>query len=806
MRRPQPALSMRQRLLLVLTLALAAPVAAGAAQGGRLIVLGFDGADARTAERLMDAGDLPNLARLRASGTFAPLGTTVPAESPVSWAALNCGQNPAKTGIAGFVKRDLDADGVPLPALGHVTHESRRSTTFALPVLERVLLTWNPTVLVAAAVALSALVFFALFAGLLRIRARVSAPLALALGAVGGLGAWLSCAYVPHEISDVVGNPTRTAPFWESAASAGVPCVVLDGAMAWDRPEVPGAKVLAGLGVPDVRSNNGDWFVYTTDPKVIERAPVGQTTSTAGRLFRVDERDGRIESYVYGPFDFVAIDAARRELAAIAERMGRQGLSSQEVDGLRARKKEIQEEVLPRLEGRRRWRNSEEGRASLPLVVEKKDGRAHVSIGGHEQILAEGQWSNWYHLTFELSPLVKVRAVTRAKLVKLDAPFELFLDFLQFDPAHPTWWQPVSQPPGFAAELAHAAGTSYETVGWACLSMPFKDREIDPATFLEDIEFTQGWREQLLRVSLARGDWRALVAIESTTDRVQHMMYQYADDAHPAYDAAKAAQRVRFLGEDIPLSDAIRASYRSMDRTVGEVVEKHLKPGDTLLICSDHGFQSFRRQVHLNNWLVREGYLAVRPGATRADQRALGFVDWPRTRAYALGLGGIYLNLAGRERGGTVSPVDAPALLEEIRAKLLALTDGEGGPSAVRDAYVMSAIHSGPHLDQEADLMPGFEAGWRVSWSTTLGDVGLVEAADGSGWVAGPVFEDNRLNWSGDHVSVAADLVKGVFFSNRKIEIPPGGVDLLHIAPTSLAVLGVAIPPEYDHAPLRFEQ
>jgi hypothetical protein len=52
--------------------------------------------------------------------------------------------------------------------------------------------------------------------------------------------------------------------------------------------------------VPDVRSNNGDWFVYTTDPKVLERAPRGRSTSTAGKLFRVDERDGRIESWVYG--------------------------------------------------------------------------------------------------------------------------------------------------------------------------------------------------------------------------------------------------------------------------------------------------------------------------------------------------------------------------------------------------------------------------------------------------------------------------------------------------------------------------
>lgn len=786
-----------------------AQVAPAPAGQGRLFVLGFDGADARTTAELMDKGLLPNLAKLRETGTFAPLGTTMPAESPVSWAALNSGQNPAKTGVPGFVKRELAPAGgpipagTPMPALGHVKHEARASTSFQLPFLERALIGWNPWVLAATVGGAAALVFLLVFSALLKIRARIAVPMALVLGAVGAAGARISSDYVPRSISDVVGNPVKAAPFWEEAAKAGVPCVVIDSAMSWDRPEAKGAKVLSGLGVPDVRSNNGDWFVYTTDPKVLERAPVGQATSTAGRLFRVDERDGLIESWVYGPFDFVAIDAAERELASIDARLGKPGQSSADVEAARARKRELQTQVLPRLKLMRPFHKSDEGRVSLPLTVHLEDGGARVAIGAQEQSLKEGQWSKWYHLTFELSPLVKVRAITRAKLVKRADPFELFVDFLQFDPAHPAWWQPVSQPPEFAAELAHAAGAPYETVGWACLTMPFKDREIDPITFLEDIEHTQRSREVLLRAALKQSDWRALFFVESTPDRVQHMMYQFADPTHPAYDAAKAAVRTTFFGEDIALSDAIRASYQSMDRVVGDVVQQHMKPGDTLLVCADHGFQSFKRQVHLNNWLAQEGYLAVVPGATRADQRALTFVDWPRTRAYAVGLGGIYLNVRGREHEGTVDPSEAPALLKEIQAKLRALEDPDGG-RAVADAYVTSEIHSGPHLAEEPDLIAGFAAGWRVSWSTTLGDIQLVEGPDAGAYVPGPVFEDNRLNWSGDHVSVAADLVRGVFFSNRKVVVPEGGVDLLHVAPTALSILGVAVPPVYDHAPLAF--
>jgi predicted AlkP superfamily phosphohydrolase/phosphomutase len=784
-----------------------APRAAAAAEPaprtGRLFVLGFDGADARTTAEMMDAGLLPNLARLRDTGTFAPLATTTPAESPVSWAALNSGRNPGETGIPGFVKREL-VDGTPFPALGHVTHTARDSTSFELPFLERTLVTQNTWVLSGAVCLGATVLFLAVFAGLLKIRRRIAVPMALVLGLVGGAAAHIAARYVPHSISDVVGNPTAAAPFWETAAKAGARCVVIDSAMSWDRPTVPGARVLSGLGVPDVRSNNGDWFVYTTDPKVLERAPIGQTTSTAGRIFRVDERDGVIESWIYGPYDFVAIDAAQRELTGIDAQMRKSGQSSADIEALRKRKRELQTEVLPRLQSQRPYNRSDEGRVSLPLKVSLEADGARVAIGPQEQTLQEGQWSQWYHLTFELSPLVKVRAITRVKLVKRADPFELFVDFLQFDPAHPSWWQPISQPPGFAADLARSAGAPYETVGWACLTMPFKDREIDPVTFLEDIEATQRAREVLLRAALAQEDWDALVFVETTPDRLQHMMYQFTDTTHPSYDAAKAAQRVEFFGEDIALSEAIRASYQSMDRIVGEVMRDHVKPGDTLLVCADHGFQSFRRQVHLNNWLAREGYLAVVPDATKDDQRSLTFVDWSRTRAYALGLGGIYLNLSGRERDGTVAPADAPALLQEMKAKLLALEDPAGG-RAMHSVLVTSEVHSGPYLKDEADLMVGFAAGWRVSWSTTLGDIQLVEGKTPGTFVAGDVFEDNRLNWSGDHVSVAGDLVKGLFFSNRKVEIPAGGVDLLHIAPTALSVL--AADPgavEFDRPPLQF--
>jgi predicted AlkP superfamily phosphohydrolase/phosphomutase len=823
--RALPALRRRSlraaRLALLAALALTARASADP-QSGRVIVLGFDGADFRIVDELCAKGELPHLAELRSKGTGVPLGTTVPAESPVSWAALNCGQNPGKTGIPGFIKRELSSSGEPAPALGFQEHAPRRTDAFHVSWLYRQLGARSPAAnatIVGIAVAFA---FAVLLGRFLRIRRTIAVALSIVLGALGAWGGWIASECIPREIADVVGNPIRTHAFWEPAARAGVRSVVLDGAMSWDREPVEGVQLLAGLGVPDVRGDTGDWFVYTDDPKEIARPPEGRSTPTGGTVFRVDAVDGKIETRIYGPIDVAAIDKLQRERDAITATLAQENVGSARRDALEARKQDIERVALPRLKGAS---GSEEGRLFVPLAIEVNPkaswlraalesmfGRrarsdfARVTIDGETQELAAGQWSDWFHLTFEGNALFKTKAITRVKLQSLRDPLALYVDFLQIDPRAEPYWQPVSQPAGFAKQLAKSIGMPYETVGWACMTMPFKDRLIDPATFLEDIEFTRGWREKLLLGALKRDDWRLLVNVESTPDRAQHMMYQFYDSGHPLYDPAKARSTARYLGQDIALSDAIPATYREIDRIVGEVMEQALKPGDTLIVCSDHGFQSYRYSVNLNNWLHEHGYLAVRPGidldvdASQAD--ALAFVDWEHTRAYALGLGMIFLNLAGRERDGIVRPEDAPALLDEISRALLATRDGDA--PVVRSVYRTSAIHSGAYTSMEADLLTGFEAGYRVGWSTTTGGMRFARSLDQHAWLPGKTLEPNKNNWSGDHVSVAEDLVRGIFFCNRRVDIPDGGVNLLHIAPTVLSILGVGIPTEYDRPPLRF--
>ncbi len=780
--------------LIVLLVALAAGLWAQPQQPapGRVVVLGFDGADAATVERLMQAGQLPNLAKLRAQGSFAPLGTSVPVESPVAWAALNSGQNPAKTNVSGFVNRKFRTNRDPTPGMGFYSNETRRTEDLQLSFWQRFLVSRSPAAAAWILGLASALAFALLLFLVLRLTWWLSLALALLLGAAGAWGGWSASHALPRSIADVWVNATKVGGFWEDAARAGVPSVVIDGAMAWDRPEVPGAKVLAGLGVPDARGDYGSWCLYTTSTDEQRVAPQWNGTQSGGRVFRIDEHDGRVDTFLYGPNDEVQHEHLETRLAALRSELDAGNLSAARERELARSKSDLEAE----LRDIRDRGDSDDYRLSVALTLTRSgDDKLEVRIGEERQTLAEGQWSNWFHPRFDGSPLFQVHTVTRVKLRKLKEPLELLVDFLHFDPRNPAFYQPISQPQEFAGELARSIGAPYDTVGWACLTHGFKDEEIDPRSFLEDIEFTQQCRRKLLLAALERKDWKLLVDVESTPDRVQHMCYQYADTAHPLYDAQAAATRIKLFGEDISYAQAIDASYRSMDRLVGETLSK-LSAGDVLLVCSDHGFQSFRRQCHLNNWLAEHGYLKLKPGLKAASKGFPSFIDWSGTQAYSMGLGMIYVNQAGRESGGIVAPADVPALLERISNDLLATEDQ--GHKAIHSVERISKIHSGPYLPDEADLIVGFEAGWRVSWVTTLGSLKFVTDSND----VAPAFSDNQSNWSGDHVSVSPDLVRGIFFCNRKVELPAIGPDLLDIAPTALKLLGVAVPAAYDRPAL----
>lgn len=776
-----------------------ASAASASESDGRVILVGFDGADAGTVRKLIDDGQLQNFARLEQQGTFAPLISTNPAESAAGWAALNTGLNPAKNGVPSFLQRNISGSKV-IPGAGHLSpNEERPIESFQHSGPMRVLVEYGGTVLSAGVAAAVLIFFFVVFAFLLRVKKVVAFLLAMLLAGAGGYGAHYARRFVPSKVPGVLGNNVTAEGFWAVAARGGVESIVLDAALAFDQPTVPGARVLAGLGLPDVRSAlNGEWFIYTTDDLELSRPPEGDRSSSgSGITFRIDERDGKVQTDLYGPVNFWEKDQLTGPLDDIKEQLAGD-LGWKASRALQTKKKELEAELKDF------DRSADAHRTKTPMLMERIGDKVRVTIGGRSQDIAEGEWSDWFHPEFQINPLIRVSSVTRVRLNSLNDPLELYVNSLDIDPQAPPFWQPISQPNSFAADLVEWSGEPYETLGWGCLTNQMKDEKLDIEVFLEDVEFTLGWRERLTMTALARDDWRVLFSVFSTTDRVQHIMYKYYDVEHPMHDPEEAARKVTFFGEEITLSEVIPAIYRQADRIVGRVLDEGIKDGDTLMLCADHGFTSYRRGLNVNNWLAEKGYLTVASNAKKSDGGFLHrYPDWSKTQAYSLGLGMLFLNLEGREPNGIVRREEAEALLERIRADFLAEVDPETGNKVGYDAVIMKDLYSGPWGEEEyecADMMLGFARNYRTSWTTVFGKIKLKD--EGGKVVLGDLYSNNKNNWSGDHASNSPHVVPGIFFCNRQVAMPEDGVSVMHIAPTVLDLVGVGVPADYEMEPL----
>jgi len=162
------------------------------------------------------------------------------------------------------------------------------------------------------------------------------------------------------------------------------------------------------------------------------------------------------------------------------------------------------------------------------------------------------------------------------------------------------------------------------------------------------------------------------------------MMWRLTDPQHPAYDAALAAQ----------YGSSLEEFYGQIDQVLGEVMPK-VDENTTLLVLSDHGFAPFRRSFNLNTWLLNNGYVARKAGASGDSSEPFAGVDWSRTRVYGLGINGLYLNVTGREREGIVDPAQADALLREIRQKLLDIRDPKDGSQVITRIDLASEVYQG---------------------------------------------------------------------------------------------------------------
>ncbi len=410
-----------------------------------------------------------------------------------------------------------------------------------------------------------------------------------------------------------------------------------------------------------------------------------------------------------------------------------------------------------------------EMKVPFSITVHPDQGQAAISLQGKAFDLGVGKWSEWQKVSFQINPWTKASGMVRFYLTSITPQFNLYVSPINFDPRHPAF--PISHPGHYAKELAEHIGL-FHTIGQAEDTWSLNEGRVSEDTFLEQSYQVIHEREAMLFHELNRFEKGLLVTVFDTPDRIQHMFWRLHDPGHPLYDPELVKK----------YEDVFPKLYQTMDRILGDVM-KFADDKTVVMVLSDHGFSEFRTAVHMNRWLAEAGFLKFSADAPKEKvSEFFQDVDWSQTQAYSVGLAGIYLNRAGRERDGIVTPEQAAAVTDEIIKKLLELIDPTTGKRVVKRVYRRDEIYNGPYVSDAPDLVVGFEEGYRFSWQTALGGTPPV------------VFEPNQKRWSGDHC-VDPSFVSGVLLVNRKIQTTPSIID---IGPTLLKLFEIEVPASMD--------
>ena len=250
------------------------------AQAEKVIVLGFDGVDANYTERWMNEGKLPNLARLRANGTFRPLLPTTPAQTPVSWSTFSTGIDPGRTGIFDFLRRD------PKTYLPVFAAFDESTEPFLLGKR-------NPIAFAAA----GALLFALIAAILLMRRRRVGGFVLLILGLALGAGVFVAVKKYLPEKQPLVINRRQGIPFWEAASQAGKKATIVHVPVTFPATDFHEGHMLSGLGVPDMSGRVGKPFFFTSE---LDFKRSGSNEFSI-EVVQLEDNKGVVQTTIQGP-------------------------------------------------------------------------------------------------------------------------------------------------------------------------------------------------------------------------------------------------------------------------------------------------------------------------------------------------------------------------------------------------------------------------------------------------------------------------------------------------------------------------
>ena len=250
-------------------------------------------------------------------------------------------------------------------------------------------------------------------------------------------------------------------------------------------------------------------------------------------------------------------------------------------------------------------------------------------------------------------------------------------------------------------------------------------------------------------------DWDFFQCHIMETDRLQHFLWEPMEIGDPTYEP-------QFM-----------AFFHKVDEMLGEV-SRRIGDDTTMIVMSDHGFCSLKKEVYINYWLRDNGWLGL-PEDSSVSTLTLEQI-LPDSRAFCLDPGRIFINLKGREQDGCVTEgADYEAVRSDILAAALELRDSDTGGKLVQRMVRREEIYHGPCTERAADLiwvpMPGY---------------------DPKG-----AFGKQMLTYKGPALvgmHTYDDAMLGI--SDR--QLPEGEMSVMDVMPIILQAMGLPIPGDLD--------
>lgn len=544
----------------------------------KVIVIGLDGLEPSIVEAMLDRGELPHFARIRAAGSYSRLRTTYPAQTPVAWSSFATGTNPGAHGIFDFVSRDPK--------------------------------TYQPDL------ALS----------------RFAPP---------------KNAFSPPRVV----NNRQGVPFWQLLTQAGIPSTILRCPCTFPPDQING-RMLAGVGVPDLRGGQGTGTFYSQSS--------GLAAKESEQFVRLPAGDD-FTTHVIGPRN--------------------------------TRAKPISDTT-----------------AEIRVQVDHAARRLLIKTGGapdHLEI-SEGQWGPWVRLKFKFSLLQSLPGTVRFFVKQLSPHVEFYASPVNYDPAAPPF--PVTSPNEYGKELAEQIGL-FSTLGMAEDHTGLNNGRFDEAAYLAQCDLVRSERERMTFYELKRFSEGLFFVVFDTPDRVQHMFWRFRDPQHPYFDRDRAPEFVRSVEEHYRLYDSLlaRVLEHADEHTLLIVLSDHgfntFRRGfhvNTWLV--ENGLMKLRDGKHPDEALG-EGFSAV--DWSRTSAYALGLAGVYLNLKGREG-GGIV------EEGAEAERVRR-AIVEGLTGVADAATGATAINSvSVRDE-IYSGAHAAASPDLLVNYAPGFRVSWQTA-------------------------------------------------------------------------------------------